>query len=415
MNTTELSAFIGKKILYVAPELPSLSATFVYNEIFKLSDLGADIACATVHTPVAQSSLDTKKALGAVFNIYQQAWHKRLKAMLSMIVKHPVYFMQTLGWLIKDVINLGLFNRLAAGQVFRFMNACVLAKYALEVKAEHIHTHFAHIPTDITMYAANMAQVPFSFTAHANDIFERGWLLVEKIDRCKFAVTISDYNKRFLGNIPKLKTDKVHVIHCGVDSTAFPLVDHEVQTVFTFGFLARLVEKKGCKVLIKAAFELKKITSSFKVVIVGDGPLSRDLSDLIVNLKLSDNVTMHGPMPNSDVPRWFKMLNAFVLPSVIDSNGDMDGIPVSLMEAMSSGIPVISTDVSGVKELVVANKTGLLVESNCEYALVGAMLQIKGMSEQELRHLAETAKFHVQALFDQSNNAQALARLIVSP
>ena len=414
MNKSKLSAFVDKKVLYVAPELPSLSATFVYNEILKLRDLGADMACATVHTPVAKASEETKKALGHVFNIYQQSWLKRIQAMLFMLFTHPICFIQAFSCLFKDIISLGIFNRLAVGQVFRFISASVLAKHALAIKAEHIHTHFAHIPTDITMYAAKMAQVPFSFTSHANDIFERGWLLAQKVERSKFSVTISDFNKRFLSNVPQLNTKKVHVIHCGVDSHSFPIVVYEPQAVFTFGFLARLVEKKGCEVLIKAAYELKKIDTAFKVVIVGNGPLFAQLSDLIVSLDLEENVIMHGPMSNADVPAWFKSINAFVLPSVIDSNGDMDGIPVSLMEAMCSGIPVISSDVSGVKELVVANKTGLLVKSNCEFALVEAMLQLKAMNELQQCRMTSEAKSHINKLFDQSNNARALAKLIVS-
>ena len=413
MNTSKLSAFVGKKVLYVAPELPSLSATFVYNEILKLRELGADMSCATVHTPAAKASAETNEALGSVFNIYQQSWLKRIQAMLFMLFKHPICFVQAFACLLKDIVSLGVFNRLAAGQVFRFISASVLAKHILAIQAEHIHTHFAHIPTDITMYAAKMSQVPFSFTSHANDIFERGWLLAQKVERSKFAVTISDFNKRFLSNDPQLNTKKVHVIHCGVDSHSFPIVVHEPQTVFTFGFLARLVEKKGCEVLIKAAYELKKIDSAFKVVIVGDGPLFDQLSNLITSLGMEDNVIMHGPMSNADVPAWFKTINAFVLPSVIDSNGDMDGIPVSLMEAMCSGVPVISTDVSGVKELVVPNRTGLLVKSNCKLALVDALQQMKAMSEPQQCHLIGEAKAHIKLLFDQSNNAKALANLIV--
>lgn len=405
---------MGKKVLYVAPELPSLSATFVYNEILKLQELGGVIASATVHEPVAHASSEIEKSIGSVFNIYQQTWPDRLKALLCILIKHPLLFSHALIWLVKDIVSLGFWNRLAAGQVFRFISASVLARHAMAIKAEHIHTHFAHVPTDITMYAAKMANIPFSFTSHANDIFERGWLLAQKVDRCKFTVTISHFNKHFLSGIKHLNTNKVQVIHCGVDSQSFPMALRNPQPLFTFGFLARLVEKKGAEVLIRAAFRLTKLNLAFKVVIVGDGPLFNDLLELVQTLKLEDNVVMCGSMPNSHVPEWFKTIDAFVLPAVVDRNGDMDGIPVSLMEAMCSGVPVISSDISGVKELVIADKTGLLVKSNCQLSLMKAMLRLFYMGHEKRTSLINTAKSHIHQSFDQTINAKALAHLIIA-
>jgi glycosyltransferase involved in cell wall biosynthesis len=184
--------------------------------------------------------------------------------------------------------------------------------------------------------------------------------------------------------------------------------------VFTFGFLARLVEKKGLEYLIKACKKLKDQHHNFKVEIVGDGPLSEPLKALTHELGLQNQITFLGQMPNKQVSDWLKTLNAFVLPAVKDSNGDMDGIPVSLMEAMASGIPVISTDLSGIKELVIDKQTGLLALPANEQDLADKMVELLAIKNIALNTLTQHAETHVKQYFNQLTNAEKIGKLIVN-
>jgi colanic acid/amylovoran biosynthesis glycosyltransferase len=401
-------------ILYLAPEIPALSATFVYNEIGKLRDLGYQVTVASVHAPIAEVDQETKQKVGEVFVVYQSSFALNLLALLTVLVTRPLHFGRAFGWLLNDIVSLGVFNRNALGVVFRFVAAAKLARYIIQNNIAHSHVHFAHVPTDIGMYAACMSGTTFSVTSHANDIFQRGWLLKQKIKRSQFFVTISEFNKAYLSKLaPQLK-NKIQVIYCGVDTSQFTFQAPQNNDVFTFGFLARLVEKKGLEYLIKACKKLKDQHHNFKVEIVGGGPLSEVLKALTHELGLQNQITFLGQMPNKQVSDWLKTLNAFVLPAVKDSNGDMDGIPVSLMEAMASGIPVISTDLSGIKELVIDKQTGLLSLPGNEQDLADKMVELMAIKQTELYTLTKQAEAHVKQYFNQLANAEKIGKLIVN-
>jgi len=404
----------NKDILYLAPEIPALSATFVYNEIFQLQNLGYQVSVATVHEPMAEVDPETKRKVGNVFVVYQSNILLNLMHLLAMLFTQPSGTLKSIGWLIKDIFSVGIVSRNAAGMVYRYFSAAKLARFIQKNNIKHTHVHFAHIPTDIAMYAACMTDTDFSVTSHANDIFQRGWLLKEKIERSKFFVTISEFNKTYLSSLAPQVKDKIKVIYCGVDITKFTYRESVDNSVFTFGFLARLVEKKGVEYLIKACQQLKTEHPNFKVEIVGDGPLTDSLKALTTELNLNSHISFLGQMPNNQVSSWLKKLNAFVLPSVKDANGDMDGIPVSLMEAMASGVPVISTDLSGIKELVIDQKTGFLATSACEKDLANKMTNILTAEQSQQQTISKQAQQHVVNCFNQRANAEKIGSLITT-
>jgi glycosyltransferase involved in cell wall biosynthesis len=404
-----MDVFKNRTVLYFAPELPALSATFVYNEIFRLKELGGDIRLASVHQPSAAVDQHTQQKLGPVFILYTTSLILRILNLVKIVVTHPVNFTKAAGWLLRDIHALGKPNRITLGLIFRFVAAATLAELILRQKIDHVHVHFAHIPTDIAMYATRMADITFSVTSHANDIFERGWLLKEKIERSKFFITISEFNKRYLTKITPALENKISVVYCGVDTREFITTTKTKNDLFTFGFLGRLVEKKGAEFLILAAKELSHKRTDFCINIVGDGPLLEPLQQMINQLDINKLVNLHGAMANNDVPRWLSALDAFVLPSVKDKNGDMDGIPVSLMEAMASGVPVLSTDISGIKELVINQQTGLLIEPANTSALATSMARLLDMPKQGLEALSQQASNHIQNNFNQQTNAKEIA------
>jgi glycosyltransferase involved in cell wall biosynthesis len=247
---------------------------------------------------------------------------------------------------------------------YQFIVAVRLATALVQYKCTHLHIHFAHVPAQIGMYASALANVPFTITAHANDIFERGALLFEKADRAARFLTISEFNRGYLERLG-LPRDKLKVVRCGVSFEMLARPQWNMnKTRFRIGTLGRLVEKKGVDVLIRSIGLLRDKSYGVQLSIAGDGPLHADLEKLVRDLKLTGHVVFEGSLPHSEVAGWMQELDVFVLACKADGNGDMDGIPVVLMEAMSQQVPVISTRISGIPELVSHMQTGLLAEPN---------------------------------------------------
>lgn len=404
-----------KRIAYLAPDIPGKSSTFVYNEIFAIENSGISVSPFSVHAPPKPDTTDRLKRLyDRVVIVYDRDWINSFYSHCFMLKKNALGYARAVKYLISDVIKLAPNPKLALGMVFRFYMAAKVAKKLIESDSQHLHIHFAHVPADIGMYAAYMAGIPFSVTAHANDIYQRGYLLKEKTERAKFIATISRFNLAFFEQ-DRAPLDKLHIVRCGVDSSQFSDITQKsrISSPVKFGFLGRLVEKKGVAVLIDACQVLKQRGYQFNVEIVGDGPLMPELQDR-ARTKGIENITFVGALEHRDVFPWMEGLDAFVMPCVKDAQGDMDGIPVVLMEAMLKGIPVISTEISGVPELVQNTVTGLLAETENEESLADSMEKL----------ITEDASSRVQRLsaaydlvcteYDQHANANKLMELMAS-
>jgi len=399
------------KIAYLAPEIPALSATFVYNEILGLEKSGYRVVPLSVHLPHSPAEGDALGDLGSRTEyLYRTPKSKVLRDNLYLLTRRPVRYLRVLASAVGDAGRVGLLNRVGLGLFYRFTVAARAARILLDENCDHLHVHFAHIPTDIAMYAAGMSAIPFSFTAHANDLFERGWLLEQKVRRAKFAVTISEHNRQFL--IEKgCPGNKIHVVRCGVDPGAFAAgharPSHPIPTIGTLG---RMVEKKGIDDLIRACQMLKDRNIAFNLEIAGDGPMQGELQALVSDGDLAEQVHFKGSLAHEQVPEWLQGLDMFVLACKKDRHGDMDGIPVVLMEAMLAGVPVISCRISGIPELIEDGQSGLLAEPENPDQLAGAIARL--LSDDNLRNDFRTnAMATVQAEFELSKNVAVLDKL----
>jgi len=293
----------------------------------------------------------------------------------------------------------------------QFTAAVLLARRLRRDGAQHLHAHFAHVPATIAMYAARMAGIPFSFTAHANDIFVRRGLIHEKTRRSAFTVCISEYNRRFLTSVG-CAPETLRVVHCGVDLKKCPHSPIRTRTgPFTILAVGRLIEKKGFHVLLDAAARLRAQGRCFRCVIVGSGPQEGVLRAQATRLALDGAVEWRGGLPQEEVVRLFGEADAFALPCVRDKQGDQDGIPVVLMEAMARGTPVVATSISGLPELIVDGVSGLLAHPNDPAALAECLVRL--MDHPALaQRLAHAARLAVEREFNASTNAAALLDLI---
>ncbi|GLS24482.1 glycosyltransferase [Marinibactrum halimedae] len=401
------------KIGYLAPEIPGPSSTFVYTEIFGLQRLGYDVQSYSVHPVPEPKDHSLTPLYKSTQVLYGASPLSYLAADATSLVTAPVGYLKASVLCLKDAIKNVAKPRIALGLVARFMVASRLACQLKKDRVDHLHIHFAHISADIGMYAATMCGIPFSITAHANDIFDNSWLLNEKVSRSAFFATISQFNRVYLTQ-RGADEEKIKIIRCGIDPSKFISREKQpVNSTFLMGFLGRLVEKKGAAILLAACKQLSDQGVDFRLEIVGGGPLQDELQAFVANNNLSDKVSFLGAMSHSEVSSWLNGLNSFVLPCVKDRRGDMDGIPVALMEAMLMGVPVISTDISGLPELVMDQQTGFVAKTESAASLAKTIERMMATDEIGITKIVSSAIELVCQEFEQAANVEKLLHLII--
>lgn len=396
-------------VAYIAPELGALTSTFVYREIEALRRRGVAVSTFSTRRPAGGAASEEARALvEATVYLYDTPKLGVMKAVAGQFVSAPGRWCRALATVLRDAATASV---PAPGDriklLWHFAVGHVLARGATRAGARHIHAHFAHVPASIAMYAAMLAGIPFSFTAHANDIFERPTALREKTGRAAFTACISDYNRRYLA---ERGCDVTHalVVHCGIDVDAYAIkpraARNDIPEVLAVG---RCVEKKGFGVLLDALALLRARSREYRCTIVGDGPLFDALRARVEKEGLSDRVRLTGSLPQERVRELFGRADIFALPCVEAAGGDRDGIPVVLMEAMALGVPAISTRVSGIPELIEDGANGLLTAPGDAAALAEALERL--MAEPELgATLAARARATIETEYNIEVTAEQL-------
>ncbi len=335
----------NNKIAYIAGQFPLRSETFVYREVRELRRRGWDVTCVTLRASndPPEHSADLSRDLIVVYTPGQ------LGGLALQSIKDA--FMPGESTAIADRLKL----------IHQSRAASALASRLQTLGIQHIHTHFAHAPTTIGMYAAMKMQIPFSFTGHANDLFQRRVLLKRKLQRAKFVSCISEEHRKLYNSIHRRSDTDYPVIRCGVDVESFThLTETAKRHPRTILTVCRLVEKKGVDTLIRAFSQLQN--ADIQLVIAGDGPQRHQLEKIVSETRATDRVKFLGAVSNDHVRELLQASDIFALPCRVDQNGDKDGIPVVLMEAMACGLPVVTGDLPAIRELVLGQQTGLLVD-----------------------------------------------------
>lgn len=394
-------------IAYLAPALTALESTFVYDELLAMECRNTRVVPVSVHRPV-NLLVGHDELLGRTYYLYDGGFGRSFMQSVSACVRMWRGHARGLRWLLADIVEVGPHRLQSWKLIYQYLVAARLADILIKNNCRHLHVHFAHVPAQIGMYASAMSGVPFTIMAHANDIFERGVLLRQKAVRAVKMLTISEYNRSYLERLG-VPQEKLAVVRCGVSFAARPagIVTPNGRDGYRIGTLGRLVEKKGMDVLVRAVASLKAGPYRVELDIAGDGPLRGELEQLVEELGIADRVRFVGNLPHHSVREWMHGLDAFVLACKQDANGDMDGIPVVLMEAMSQSVPVISTRLSGIPELVVDGETGLLAEPGNHADLAGRIDHLLGSADLRAE-LAAAALAHVEREFGQQTNLDRL-------
>jgi len=405
----ERNSMFKQTIAYLSSEIPSLSATFIYNEILALQERGLQVITMSVHYPIVPAKEpELKKLLENTQFLYQQKFTSVIVTNLKFFFRHPIRYLLTLFLLLSDMWKLGAINPDALKLLYQFFQASQVAKILEDHQCQHLHIHFAHVPTQIGMYASSLSKIPFTFTSHANDLFERGILLKEKVNRSKAAITISEYNRKFMVS-QGVDHRKIKLVRCGIDTKKYDFIHHQkdINKPPVIISLGRLVEKKGMDTLILSLKNLAESRNDFSAEIAGDGLLMEELKSLVSQHDLTSKIKFKSAIAHDDVFPWMRQADIFVLACKKDSNGDQDGIPVVLMEAMAVGIPVVSTEISGIPELIQDGVSGFLAKPNDPESLAEAIERVLNGSK-PIAQITKAARQRIVDEFDQDKNIDRL-------
>jgi glycosyltransferase involved in cell wall biosynthesis len=300
---------------------------------------------------------------------------------------------------------------------FLFPQAIYFAHLIKQKQIKHIHAAWASYPATAAWVASELTGIPFSFSAHAYDIYMVRSLLREKIERSRFVVTCAETNRRVLVQVAGENAGaKIYVHRHGSDLERFrPVLEspHKLESGWRILACGLLASYKGFADLITACVILKEQGYKFECSIIGQGPQEKSLRLQIDENGLSNEVRLIAPMPQAKLAERYHEADVFVHPSIVTKRGNQDVIPNVLVEAMASGIPVISTRLTGIQELIQEGKNGVLVPPGDPPSLADAIVSL--MHDHRKREdLASAARQSVAELFDRRKNAEGLIRTFVT-
>jgi colanic acid/amylovoran biosynthesis glycosyltransferase len=399
-----MSFFPANRVGYVLKRYPRFSETFVVNEILAHEAAGLGIEIFSLRPPD-----DT----------HFQDGISRVRAPVTYL---PVYGLkaEALWSAVQEAAEVlpGVWSALEAARgedVRDVYQALLLARIVRLRGISHLHAHFASVATTVTRLAARFAEVPYTFTAHAKDIFHESVQpddLRRKLEDASAVVTVSDYNEAHLRAEFGAAAGRVQRIYNGLDTSRFPFTIPRRRRTVIVG-VGRLVEKKGFDDLVSACAILASRGVDFECRIIGTGDMESALRAQIESLGLGSRVRLLGPQPQSEVIAEVGSAALFAAPCVLGSDGNRDGLPTVLLEAMALGTPCVSTDVTGIPEALHDGETGLMVTQHDPEALAGAMERLLGDPELRVR-LAIRARQLIEAEFSVHRNA-ARVRALFGP
>jgi len=336
---------------------------------------------------------------------------------VALAARRPRAYARTLSYTLSRC-----FRQRSTSTLRRFFQAGFLIGWTLRKtpRIQHFHAHFCHGPATVAMFVKWLTGATFSFTAHAKDLYlTEAEILRDKMREAEFVLTCTAHNRDYLEKLGGNLT-RVHLVYHGLDLSRFlrgstdqivPLASYadgaRVPLVLSVG---RLVEKKGFDTLIRACALLRDRGVRFRCLIYGDGEQRAALEELVAALGLGGSVELPGAVLQDDLVEIYRQSTLFALPCQILDNGDRDGLPNVLVEAMAMEIPVVSTDVSGIPELVEDGHNGFLIPPRSPEALADRMQTL--LADGDLRReFAAAGRARVLSEFSLEANTRRILQL----
>ena len=363
------------KITYIVSKFPKLSETFVLGQITDLIDRGHDVEIISIEKPTDET-------------VHEEVNKYNLLEKIHYINKSP------------SILGFELNDKILSSLIF----------------TDLIHAHFAANPASWALKISQLFDIPFVFTTHAYDIYINPDVesLREKFKSARKVITISEYNKDYLQNLLGQEFDeKIEVIRCGIDLNKFKHIQRTPKDIIKILFVGRFVEKKGASYAIETIDRLLKESHNIELRMIGDGPLINEVNDLIKELNLNEKIVLLGAQPHSRVLKEMEEADIFFLPSLTAENGDREGIPVSIMEAQATGLPIVSTIHTGIPELVLDGKTGFLVAEKDTTAMAERLKELAINPELRI-NMGKSGRSQVESIYDREKEIDQLDKLFRS-
>ena len=366
---------------------PRISETFISNEILLLEQQGIPVHIFSMRRPRESFCHPSVKEIRARVDYLPETIISRR---LPQLLKHNAHLAACRSAAYAHALGLALrrFRRTRKSATLKhLLQAGYLVNRRLARSGiVHLHAHFAHSPTSVAMFSSLLSGVPFSFTAHAKDIYtsdERQ--LREKLEMAAFAVTCTEYNRRHLLGLGHNGRTPIHRFYHGIDLALFdnPAARAQPTPPYRILSIARLTAKKGLPTVLKALALLKQKGVAFTYTLIGDGDDRDGILNLMETLGLTDRARWLGTLSHDVVRNHYRRADLFALGCEIAANGDRDGIPNVLAESLAMGVPVVATRVSAIPEIITHGQTGLLVEPRRPDLMAAAMVQ--GLEDHDLR------------------------------
>ena len=391
------------RFAYLFERFPSFGQTFCYREVAELDRHDIVPAIFSVRKPKDEPPQD---------------WDTRIVERVNYLPEEKELLEEVRRAVKKGKLNLEIVAALEEWgrrtDFLRLYQAVYVGLRLREMGIGHVHAHFAGMAARTAFWIKEFFQITFSFTAHANDIFapRQFEITLDKlIHAARAIVTETDYAARFLHERFPNCVDRIHRIYNGLDLADFERASFS-STPPLIVAVGRLIPKKGFSDLIRACGLLAGGGKSFQCEIIGEGPLETELCRQIEGLGLQNRVVLSGAKPQSQVRQRLAAANVFVLPSVIDADGGMDNLPTVIMEAMATGLPVVSTNISGIPEMVIENETGFLVPPGDILAMANAIEKL--INDHSLaQRLGQIGYERAQKLFSIEKNVRELCALLL--
>ena len=408
-----MSGHSRPKIGYIVKMFPRLSETFIRNEILELERQGLDLHIFSLKRPTeAEAGLVVGSVRAQITYLPERVYREPLRALWGHLY---VLFHFRRGYLrmFSHVLRKREADSLARN-LRRFSKTCCLIREMKDLR--HLHAHFANEPTRVACWARRICRSTYSVSTHAKDLFLEGRLgspgLLSKLGQARFVITNSEYSRNDLAAAFKEGVPtRIVAIRNSIDLSSFPRRAEEPQRPLILS-VGRLVEKKGFHHLIEACDGLKRSRVKFRCEIIGSGTLRESLEKMIEQRGLAHEVKLHGQMSQPQILQYMNQATVFALPCIVASNGDRDIMPNVLKEAMAVGVPVVTTRMDGIEELVTDGRSGILVPPSDSTSLAEAIVRL--LQDADLRRrLADCARTVIEERFELRGNFSRLRDLLM--
>jgi glycosyltransferase involved in cell wall biosynthesis len=392
-------------IAFILKGYPRVSETFIAQEIYLLEKQGFDISIFSMRKARESERQPITKLIKApVIYAPEYIWPAFFSVMFEnfkALMTHPAQYTK---WGCIAVFR--SLKKRSDDPLKRFLQACwYIGSQGLGSSSpvRHLHSHFAHAPTEMAFYMSKVSGLSYSISAHAKDIYTVSSAdLIERVQNSKLLMTCTSFNVDYLCKLPGIDKNKIHLAYHGIDLDLFKSknprlwVNKNLQNLISVG---RLVQKKGYPTIFKALHLLKTKGHHFHYHIIGSGEDYKKLTELAQELELSDRVTFYKTMIQPQIIELMQTGGIYLIASQITADGDRDGIPNTVAEAMAMELPVIATNVSGIPELIEHNHTGLLVEPEDPNAYAQAIEKLWSAPE-IANQISHQARLKVESVFN---------------